>query len=71
MCIRDRNTIAFLMPISFAILILVVRKYPNVDMVPLQLVAGIFAMIIGYLMSPTIEISSHDIFLGFLAGFFN
>ena len=27
-------------------------------------------MIIGYLMSPTIAISSHDIFLGFLAGFF-
>ena len=64
------NTIAFLMPISFAILILVVRKYPDVDMVPLQLVAGIFAMIIGYLMSPTIAISSNDIFLGFLAGFF-
>ena len=64
------NIAAFLMPISFAILILVVRKYPDVDMVPLQLVAGIFAMIIGYLMSPTIAISSHDIFLGFLAGFF-
>ena len=64
------NIVAFLMPISFAILILVVRKYPDVDMVPLQLVAGIFAMIIGYLMSPTIAISSHDIFLGFLAGFF-
>ena len=64
------NIAAFLMPISFAILILVVRKYPEIDMVPLQLVAGIFAMIIGYLMSPTIAISSHDIFLGFLAGFF-
>ena len=64
------NIAAFLMPISFAILILVVRKYPDVDMVPLQLVAGIFAMIIGYLMSPTIAISSYDIFLGFLAGFF-
>ena len=64
------NIAAFIMPISFAILILVVRKYPDVDMVPLQLVAGIFAMIIGYSMSPTIAISSHDIFLGFLAGFF-
>ena len=41
------NIVAFLIPISFAILILVVRKYPDVDMVPLQLVAGIFAMIIG------------------------
>ena len=27
------NLAAFLMPISFAVLILVVRKYPNVDMV--------------------------------------
>ena len=39
-------------------------------MIPLQLVAGIFAMIVGFLMSPTIFISSKDIFFGFLAGFF-
>lgn len=64
------NLIAFIMPISFAILIIIVRKFPNVDMIPLQLVAGIFAMIIGFLMSPTILISLKDIFLGFLAGFF-
>ena len=64
------NIIAFIMPISFAVLILTVRKYPDVDMVPLQLVAGIGAMIIGYLLSPKILISYHDIFLGFIAGFF-
>ena len=64
------NLVAFIMPISFAILIIIVRKFPNVDMIPLQLVAGIFAMIIGFLMSPTILISLKDIFLGFLAGFF-
>ena len=64
------NLVAFIMPISFAILILIVRKFPEVDMIPLQLVAGIFAMIIGLLFSPTIIISSKDIFLGFLAGFF-
>ena len=64
------NLVAFIMPISFAILILIVRKFPKVDMIPLQLVAGIFAMIIGLLMSPTIIVSSKDIFLGFLAGFF-
>ena len=40
------NIAAFIMPISFAVLILVVRKYPNVDMVPAQFVAGIFALII-------------------------
>ena len=64
------NIVAFIMPISFAVLILTVRKYPDVDMVPLQLVAGIGAMIIGYLLSPKILISYHDIFLGFVAGFF-
>jgi drug/metabolite transporter (DMT)-like permease len=64
------NIIAFTMPISFAFLILIVRKYPNVDMVPLQLIAGISAMIIGYIVAGKINISIHDIFLGFLAGFF-
>ena len=63
------NIAAFLMPISFAVLILVVRKYPNVDMVPAQFIAGIFALLIGFLMSDKILISGHDIFLGFLAGF--
>ena len=64
------NIAAFSMPISFAVLILLVRKYPNVDMVPSQFIAGIFALMIGYLMSGKIHISYHDIFLGFLAGFF-
>ncbi len=64
------NLVAFIMPISFAVLILIVRKFPEVDMIPLQLIAGIFAMIIGLVLSPTIIVSSKDIFLGFLAGFF-
>ena len=64
------NIAAFIMPISFAILILIIRKYPNVDMVPLQLVAGIIAMTIGYMIAGKIIISYYDIYLGFLAGFF-
>jgi len=64
------NLMAFLMPISFAVLIITVRKYPNVDMVPLQLIAGIIAMCIGYVVAGKINISTHDIFIGFLAGFF-
>ena len=64
------NIAAFIMPVSFAILILIVRKYPTVDMVPLQLIAGIFAMMVGYLVAGKIMISFYDIFLGFLAGFF-
>ena len=56
------NIAAFVMPISFAVLILTVRKYPSVDMIPLQLIAGIGAVIIGYFLSSKIMISSHDIF---------
>ena len=64
------NIAAFIMPISFAILILIIRKYPGTDMIPLQLYAGIIAMIIGYFIAGKINISRHDILLGFLAGFF-
>ena len=64
------NVAAFVMPISFAVLILTVRKYPSIDMIPLQLIAGIGAVLIGYLLSSKIIISTHDIFLGFIAGFF-
>ena len=64
------NIAAFVMPISFAILILIIRKYPSIDMLPLQLYAGIIAMVIGYVIAGKIVISSYDIFLGFLAGFF-
>ena len=64
------NIAAFIMPISFAVPILTVRKYPNIDMIPLQLIAGIGAIILGYLFSSQIIVSSYDIFLGFIAGFF-
>ena len=64
------NIVAFVMPSSFAILIIIVRKYPNVDMIPLQLFAGIVAMIVGYLVSSKINISVNDLILAFIAGFF-
>jgi len=64
------NIAAFSMPITFAILIILVRKFPKVDMVPAQFVAGISCCIIGFLLSEKIMISPHDIFLGFVAGFF-
>ena len=64
------NLAAFTMPITFAVLIMIVRKYPTVDMVPAQFVAGVSSCIIGFLLSTKLMISPNDIFLGFLAGFF-
>jgi len=64
------NIIAFIMPISFAVLIIIVRKYPTVDMVPAQFTAGAIAAIIGFLVAGKIMVSPHDLFLGLLAGVF-
>jgi drug/metabolite transporter, DME family len=64
------NIVAFIMPISFAVLIIVVRKYPSVDMVPSQFIAGLFAALIGYVVAGKLLISPHDLFLGAIAGIF-
>ncbi len=64
------NIVAFIMPISFAVLVIVIRKYPNVDMVPAQFTAGIGAAIIGFFIAGQLSISIHDLFLALLAGFF-
>jgi len=68
------NLAAFTMPITFAVLIMIVRKFPTVDMVPAQFVAGISSCLIGLSVciyySDSLLVSPNDIFLGFLAGFF-
>ena len=64
------NIVAFVMPISFAVLVIIVRKFPKIDMVPAQVTAGIIAALIGYLVAGQLLISPHDIFLGFIAGTF-
>ena len=64
------NIVAFIMPISFAILVVIIRKYPTVDMVPAQFVAGVFAAIIGFVIAGKLSISFNDLLLALLAGFF-
>jgi len=64
------NIVAFLAPISLAIFVIIIRKSPNVDMVPAQFIAGVFTAIIGYVIAGKLSISLHDLFLASLAGFF-
>jgi len=64
------NIVAFLTPISFVILVIIIRKSPNIDMVPAQFTAGVFTVIIGYFIVGKLSISPHDLFLALLAGFF-
>ena len=58
------------MPISFAILVVIIRKYPNVDMVPSQFTAGIAAALIGFFIADQLTMSFKDIILASLAGIF-
>jgi len=64
------NLVAFIMPLAFAVLVLIIRKYPEVDMVPAQFTAGVLAAIIGFLIAGKLSISFHDLMLALLAGFF-
>ena len=64
------NIVAFLTPISFVILVIIIRKSPNVDMVPAQFIAGVFSAIIGYFIVGKLSISPYDLFLASMAGFF-
>ena len=64
------NLVAFIMPISFAVLVIIVRKNSKVDMIPAQFIAGILAALIGLFVAGKISISLHDLTLAFLAGFF-
>ena len=62
------NLAALAIPINFSILILIVRKYPNVDMIPAIFYAGILSCIYGLILLESIYISPKDIWLSFLLG---
>ena len=64
------NIVAFLTPISFVIFVIIIRKSPNVDMIPAQFIAGVFTVIFAYFIVEKLSISPHDLFLALLAGFF-
>ena len=64
------NLVALFIPINFAFLILLIRKFAKLDLVPALFYAGIFSCVYGFFMSKTIVISSHDLFISFLLGTF-
>jgi len=64
------NVVALTMPIAFALLIIIVRKYPNVDMVPAMFVAAFLSAIYASFLVNSFYISPKDLFLSFLLGTF-
>ena len=62
------NIVAFAIPINFTILVMIIRKFPNLDMVPAIFYSGIFSGIYGLLLASNLTFSSNDIIMGFLLG---
>ena len=59
---------ALTIPINFSVLILIIRKYPKVDMIPAIFYAGILSCLYGLLLLENFAISTKDIWLAFLLG---
>ena len=62
------NIIALAIPINFSILVMIIRKNKNLDMIPAIFYSGIFSIIYGLLLSESFTFSNHDIKMGFLLG---
>ena len=62
------NIVALAIPINFSILVVLIRKFPNLDMVPAIFYSGIFACFYGLALSDTLNFTSHDILMGFILG---
>ena len=62
------NLAALLIPINFSILIIIIRKNPNIDMVPAIFYSGILSAIYGFVLSDSLIISQKDLVLSFLLG---
>ena len=62
------NLVALAIPINFAVLVMIIRKYKNLDMVPAIFYSGIFSCLYGLILSESFSFTFHDIFMGFLLG---
>ena len=62
------NLVALAIPINFSILVMIIRKNSNLDMVPAIFYSGIFSCIYGLILSESFSFTNHDLFMGFLLG---
>ena len=62
------NLVALTIPISFSILVMIVRKNSNLDLVPAIWHASVFTVIYGLVMTKSFSFSNNDILMGFFPG---
>ena len=62
------NIVALAIPINFSILVMIIRKNKNLDMVPAIFYSGIFSIVYGLILSESLVFTDHDILMGFFLG---
>tara|TARA_Y100000591_G_C21784071_1_gene672745 strand:- start:88 stop:954 length:867 start_codon:yes stop_codon:yes gene_type:complete len=62
------NLVALAIPINFSILVMIIRKNTNLDMVPAIFYSGIFSLVYGFFLADSFVFTNHDILMGFLLG---
>tara|TARA_A100001011_G_C14253427_1_gene818960 strand:+ start:59 stop:925 length:867 start_codon:yes stop_codon:yes gene_type:complete len=62
------NLVALTIPISFSILVMIIRKNSNLDLVPAIWYASVFSLIYAIVMVESFSFTSHDILMGFFLG---
>ena len=62
------NLVALTIPISFSLLVMIIRKNSNLDLVPAIWYASVFSFIYAIVMVESFSFTSHDILMGFLLG---
>jgi len=64
------SLVALFIPINFAFLILLIRKFEKLDLVPALFYGGVIIIVVGFFMSKTIIITPHDLLISFILGTF-
>ena len=62
------NAFAFITPLCFTTIVIIIRKFHQTDMVPAVALSGIFCMAAGAIMTGNLYINVHDLILAFLFG---
>jgi DME family drug/metabolite transporter len=62
------NLVALVIPVSFSILVMIVRKNSNLDLVPAIWYASIFSFFYAFVMVENFNFSNNDVLMGFLLG---
>ena len=64
------SLVALFIPINFAFLILLIRKFEKLDLIPALFYGGVIIIVVGFFMSKTIIITPHDLLISFILGTF-